>query len=251
MSVKSAVRVFEIMECLATVDEGLTVKDISDQLQLPQSSTFNLVQTMVESGYLVQTANKRYKLGPKFIYIGTRALKSFHLPTEAKPHLERLMKEVEETVFMAVLSGDELVYIAKVDSNRSIKTSAEIGSRKPLYCTGLGKALLSFLPKDQREEILEKIELKAITPKTVIDRAELIHQLDQSKRRGFAIDDEENEEGLYCFAAPIYNADGEIEAAISVAGPKERIKRNESETLTHLLETSKTISESLGYFNKK
>jgi DNA-binding IclR family transcriptional regulator len=161
------------------------------------------------------------------------------------------MSLVEETVFMAVLSGDELVYIAKVDSNRSIKTSAEIGSRKPLYCTGLGKALLSFLPKDQREEILEKIELKAITPKTVIDREELIHQLDQSNMRGFAIDDEENEEGLYCFAAPIYNADGEIEAAISVAGPKERIKRNESETLTHLLETSKSISESLGYFNKK
>jgi DNA-binding IclR family transcriptional regulator len=249
MSVKSAMRVFEIMDCLTEVDEGLTVKEISNKLNYPQSSTFNLVQTMYESGYLIQTASKRYKLGPKFIYIGSRALKAFDLPSEARPYLEKLMHEVEETVFMAVLSGDELVYIAKVDSNRSIKTSAEIGSSRPLYCTGLGKAFLSFLPLSKREEFLDRIELKPITPKTVTDRLKLTKQLDTFKENGYAIDDEENEEGLYCFSAPIFNTDGEVVAAISIAGPKNRITRDELTTVKDLLETSRVISKSLGFFS--
>jgi len=248
MAVKSALRVFEIMECLAEVDDGLTVKELSDELRFPQSSTFNLVQTMVESGYLLQTADKRYKLGPKFIYIGTCALKSIDLPKEAKPYLEKLMNRVGETVFMAVLSGNELMYIAKVDSHRSIKTSAEIGSRKPLYCTGLGKALLTFIADDKREELLNRIEMKAITHKTITNRDEMLRQIEQFKKQGFAIDDEEGEEGLFCYAAPVYNANGEVEAAISVAGPKDRIRKNGDETVKHLLETSKAISERLGYF---
>ena len=250
MSVKSANRVLEILELLADHEQGLTVKEMSDALSFPQSSTFNLVQTLFSDGYLVQSHNKTYKLGPKLIRIGSRALSSFDLHTDARVYLQELMSKVEETVFMAVLSDDELVYIAKVDSNRSMKTSAEIGSRRPLYCTGLGKAFLSFIPKEKREQYLQKTELKALTPKTITDPDELNQQLSHFNSLGYAIDDEENEEGLYCYSAPIYDASGEMVAAISTAGPKERITKDGDKVISELLSTSRRISENLGYFNR-
>jgi len=248
MSVKSANRVLEILELLADHEHGLSVKEISDALSFPQSSTFNLVQTLFTDGYIVQSYNKRYKLGPKLIRIGVRALASFDLHTDARIYLQELMEKVEETVFMAVLSDKELVYIAKVDSNRSVKTSAEIGLRKPLYCTGLGKAFLSFLPKEKREEIYQHTSWEVLTPKTITSPQELEQQLSEFSKMGYAIDDEESEEGLFCYAAPIFDTSGEIVAAISTAGPKERITKNSEEVVAALLNTSGRISENLGYF---
>lgn len=251
MSVKSAVRVFEIIECLVDSDNGLTIKEISTRLSFPQSSTFNLVQTMQEMGYLIQAPDKRFKLGPKFIYIGNRTLESFDLATGSRQHLENLMNKVGETVFMAVQSGIDIVYLAKVDSMQSIKTSAVIGSHKPLYCTGLGKAILAFLSEEKRESLLNQIDLKPVTPHTITNQTKFVEQLDLFKQKGYAIDDEEGEEGLFCYAAPIFDATQKLVAAISTAGPKERITRNESVVVGHLLETSRTISESLGFFNRK
>jgi DNA-binding IclR family transcriptional regulator len=250
MSVKSAIRALEILEVLADHDQGLSVKEMSEALNIPQSSTFNLVQTLYTDGYLVQSYNKRYKLGPKLIRIGSRALASFDLHRDARVYLQDLMEKVEETVFMAVLSDLELIYIAKVDSNRSIKTSAEIGSRKPLYCTGLGKAFLSFLPKEKQEECFEKTNWVALTPKTIVSPEEMRKQLTHFNTLGYAIDDEESEEGLYCYSAPIFGPTGEIVAAISTAGPKERITRNSEKVTAELLNTSRRISENLGYFNR-
>jgi DNA-binding IclR family transcriptional regulator len=242
MSVKSAVRALEILELIADHEQGLSVKEMSEALSFPQSSTFNLVQTL--------SYNKKYKLGPKLIRIGSRALASFDLHRDARLYLQELMGKVEETVFMAVLSNTELVYIAKVDSNRSIKTSAEIGSRKPLYCTGLGKALLAFLPEEKQEECFQQTKWLPLTPKTIVSPDELRQQLTQFNNLGYAIDDEESEEGLYCYSAPVFGAIGEVVAAISTAGPKERITRNSEKVISELLNTSRRISENLGCFNR-
>jgi DNA-binding IclR family transcriptional regulator len=250
MSVKSAIRALEILELLADHEQGLSVKEMSEALSFPQSSTFNLVQTLFSDGYLVQSHNKRYKLGPKLIKIGTRALASFDLHTDARVYLQELMSKVEETVFMAVLSNIELVYIAKVDSNRSIKTSAEIGSRKPLYCTGLGKAFLAFLPEEKQEICFQQTSWERLTPKTIVSPEEMKQQLAHFNTLGYAIDDEESEDGLYCYAAPVFGVTGEVVAAISTAGPKERITRNSEKVITELLNTSRRISENLGYFNR-
>ncbi|WP_027416734.1 IclR family transcriptional regulator [Aneurinibacillus terranovensis] len=247
MSVKSAVRVLEIFELLAGHPNGLTVKEISEALSFPQSSTFHLVQTLFSNDYISQTIMKRYKLGPKLIQLGTRASDSLDLHSDAQPHLEKLMNEVQETVFMAVLSGEEIVYVSKFDNYRSIRTSAQIGSRKPLYCTGLGKAFLTFLPGKERKQLLEHAELKAVTAKTITDRSVLEEQLKQFAKNGYAIDDEESEEGLFCLSAPIFNAAGRMTAAISVAGPKERITSRKQEIVHHLLHAAASVSRSIGY----
>ncbi|MFY4775712.1 IclR family transcriptional regulator [Metabacillus sp. RGM 3146] len=250
MSVKSAQRVLEIFELLIEYPGGLNVKEISESLSFPQSSTFTLVKTLHEAGYVTQDMQKRYKLGPKLIHLGTSAMDSLDIHTEGLPHLQELMRRGEETVFMAVLSVDELVYVAKIDNNRSIRTSAQPGYRKPLYCTGLGKAFLAFIPHEEQVKLLEHIELLPITENTITDKTVLKKQLTEFRKQGYSIDDEENEEGLYCLAAPVYGPMGDVRAAISMAGPKNRMQHRKDKLAEDLLYTAEKISESIGYFPK-
>ncbi|UOR11517.1 IclR family transcriptional regulator [Halobacillus amylolyticus] len=247
MTVKSADRVINILDLLKEFPEGLTLKEIADRLSLPQSSTFHLLQTMEMRQFLSVTERKTYKLGPKLIQIGTRALETLDVNAEAQPYLRQLMENVEETVFMAVMLENELVYVAKVDNYRSVRTSAQIGMRKPMYCTGLGKAFLAFLPEQVKNNILSQIEMPAITKNTITDQDALNEQLLEFRRLGYSIDDEENEGSLYCLAAPIYNAAGEMTAAVSVAGPKNRVYPRQSEIVKELLSTAKAISERTGF----
>jgi len=174
-------------------------------------------------------------------------MESLDISSQGQPFLKKLMEEVQETVFMALLSDDELVYVAKIDNNRSIRTTAQPGYRKPLYCTGLGKAFLAFLPGEKRSEILDKTPLISITDKTITDRKQLETELERFIDAGYSIDDEENEEGLFCLAAPVFGADGTIQAAISVAGPKERMLTRKDFIIDKLLRTSEQISESIGH----
>ncbi|API92985.1 MULTISPECIES: IclR family transcriptional regulator [Virgibacillus] len=250
MSVKSAKRVIEIFELLSRHQQGLTIKEVSEKLNVPQSSTFNLLKTLSTEGYVRQDMLKKYRLGEKLIPLGTIAMESLDIYSIGLPHLQKLMNTVQETIFMSVLSGDELVYIAKIDTNRSIRTSAQPGSKKPLYCTGLGKAFLAFLPEQKREELLQSMELKPITEKTIVNKEELITQLKQFNKNGYSIDDEESEEGLYCLAAPIFGSDRQIVAAISAAGPKERMLSRKDFITQQLMGSARKISESIGYIEQ-
>lgn len=247
MSVKSAERVLRIFELLAQYRDGLTIKEISEILSFPQSSTSNLVHTLLGEGYLSQDSQRQYKLGPKLIQIGTISMESLDVSSQGMPYLKKLMEGVQETVFMAVLFDDQLVYVAKIDSNRSIRTTAQPGKSKPLYCTGLGKAFLAFLPENERKNILDHTELLPITKNTITNRKKLEKELETFADMGYAIDNEESEEGLFCLAAPVFGPDKKIHAAISVAGPKERMINRKDFIVEKLLQTSKKISKSIGY----
>lgn len=247
MSVKSAERVLRVLELLAKSPSGLTIKEVSETLSFPQSSTSGLITTLLENGYITADLFKKYKLGPKLIQIGRVAMDSLDITALGTPFLKKLMEEVEETVFMAVLSGIDLIYVVKIDSNRSIRTTAQPGQRKPIYCTGLGKIFLANLPEQRREEILSQLDLVPITPKTITDINTLKKQLELFAEMGYSIDNEENEEGLICVAAPVFGADHTIQAAISVAGPKERMLKHKKHIVERLLKTSKEIAESIGY----
>ncbi|WP_059102951.1 IclR family transcriptional regulator [Shouchella shacheensis] len=246
MSVKSAVRVLHIFQELSHYPDGRTVKEISESLNIPQSSTFQLINTLLNEGYVtLLPGTKRYKLGVKLIQLGTVAMDQFNLSQLSEPFLRVLMEAVQETVFMATLAKDELVYISKINNNRSIQTTARPGYPKPLYCTGLGKAFLTFLPETQRRELIENLTLAPVTANTITEKDELEVQLAASKERGYAIDDEENEEGLYCLAAPIYGPTGTMQAAISVAGPKERMLKQRPFIIEELTKKASFISNLL------
>jgi DNA-binding IclR family transcriptional regulator len=247
LSVKSAERVLRVFDLLAQHPKGLTIKEISSMLSFPQSSTSGLIETLYTNCYLTNDDFRRYKLGPKLIQLGNAAKESFDLSVQGSPFLKELMEEVQETVFMAILEQSELAYIAKINSNRSIRTTAEPGKSKPLYCTGLGKTFLTFLPENRKSEILSTLRLEPITDYTITKKEDLLKQLECFAEQGYSIDDEENEEGLYCLAAPVYGVDNTIQAAISVAGPKERMLKQKEMIVEKLLDTASKISFGIGY----
>jgi DNA-binding IclR family transcriptional regulator len=249
MSVKSAQRVLRMFELLALHPEGLTINDVSNILSFPQSSTSVLVATLFKEGYLTVDTMKRYKLGPKLIQLGSVAMETMDISSQGLPYLKKLKEDVQETVFMAVLSSRNLVYVAKIDCDRSIRTTAQPGHSKPLYCTGLGKIFLTFLPESERNSILDHIQFEQVTKNTITNRETLEIQLEKFAKLGYSIDNEENEEGLICLAAPIFGADGLILSAISVAGPKERMLKHKDLIIEKLLETSSKIAKSIGYQN--
>ena len=134
--VKSAERVLMVFDLLAQHPKGLTIKEISSILSFPQSSTSGLIETLYTNSYLTVDDFPKYKLGTKLIQLGGAAKDSLDISVQGSPFLKELMEGVQETVFMAILDQFELAYIAKINSNRSIRTTAEPGKSKPLYCTG-------------------------------------------------------------------------------------------------------------------
>ena len=233
MAVKSAERVFRIFELLEQSPEGLTNKEVSSLLGFAPSSTLALLQTMEENGYLSADEQKRYYLGGRLMSLGAVAASRIDLNKIGTPYLKKLMQTVEETCFLGVLSGDEIVYIAKENCERTITTNAGIGSRKPVYCTGLGKAFLAFLPEKESSQIIDRIELKAFTEHTV------------------TVDNQEIEQGLWCMAVPIYDNTGHMKAAISVSGLKQRMVEKKELLKTEMLKTARDLSRDLGYYKEE
>lgn len=246
MVVKSADRTLEIFELLAKNKNGLSVVDISKKLNIPQSSTSNLVKTLHDSGYLTRDETKKYVLGVRLIQLGAVAMESLDIGVVAKPILQRLVDKVQETAFLAIRAQTEVVYILKIDSSPSVNTTAQPGYHRPLYNTGLGKAFLSNMTKKEQNELLSNIELIPVTSYTITNKDNLIEQLEQFKNQGYAIDDEESEYGLYCLATTISTLDKNIEAAISISGLKTRILPDKNAITKYLLDSANEISQKLG-----
>ena len=247
MAVKSAERVLRIFELLQNSAEGLTNKDISTELGFAPSSTLAILQTMEENGYLKVDDGKKYALGGKLVGLGAAAASRLDLARIAAPYMKHLMLALGETCFLAVLSDTEIVYISKERSEQTISTNAQIGSRKPVYCTGLGKAFLAFLPPEESRDIQKKLEFHQYTEHTVKNIEELRRQLHTFRLNGYATDDQEIEDGLWCLAVPVYNGYHRVIAAISVSGPKERMIGKKDRIIDEMLTAGRNLSKEFGY----
>lgn len=247
MGVKSAERVLEIFNILADNPRGMTCKEISGKLGYASSSTFELLKTLLENGYLSINENKKYSLGTMLIRLGNVVNDNLDLKKIIKPHLLELMDIILETIFLGMISKKEIIYIDKVQSSQTVATNANIGSLKPLYCTGLGKVILAHMDKEKVDEILDDMEFVKYTNNTITNKNEFKKKLKEYKRQGYAIDDEEIEEGLWCLSVPIYDSKGEVHLAISTSGPKERMLAKKDFIKDTMLKKSKEISRLLGY----
>lgn len=247
MAVKSAERVLDLFEHLSNLPDGLTAKELSEQLGWAGSSTFELLKTLSEREYLAMDANRRYTLGPRLINLGMSAASMLDINKIAAPTLRKTMELLGETVFLAVLSGDEVVYVAKANSSKTISTNASVGSRKPVYCTGLGKAFLAFMDGSKCDVILDRLQFETFTPTTVRSKEELAQQLAEFRNQGYAVDNGEIEEDLWCVAVPIFDADSRVIAAMSVSGPKVRMLPKRELIVKTMLEASRSISRRCGY----
>lgn len=242
-----------IIETIQAANRPLSIKEIAETLELNKSSLHHHIKTLTENGYLQQDGESRkYDIGLNLVRVGQSYLHRLNVRERGHYFLEQLSRQLNETVHMMVLDRDELVYIDKVDVNHqpgALKCTSFIGLRTDVYSTAAGKVLLSHLQRGALEEILQHLEMRAITQYTITSKTELREDLKRTKERGYALDLQEHVIGLQCIATPILNMHSQCIAAISVSGPITTISKEllESEILQQLEETSYKISQAMGY----
>ncbi|NLC11264.1 MAG: IclR family transcriptional regulator [Firmicutes bacterium] len=247
--VQSVARSLCILEALAEEEKPLTLSELGAKTGLNVATIHRLLHTLMHFGYVQQEDFMgKYKLGVKAFQIGNAALYSLDIRAVARPYIQNLVDYSNETVNLAVLQQGEVVYIDQVASRSMITMFAKVGSRGPCHCTAAGKVLLAFQGEEELEALLEG-GLRSYTPNTIVDPEELKKELEKIRREGYSIDNEELEEGIRCVAAPIYNHENKVIAAISLSGPSARISQEHLQEglLEKIKETALEISKRLGY----
>ena len=224
------------------------ISDLAKRLGVAKSTVHRLAVTLVAEGMLEQNPDTgKYRLGIALFRLGSLVRQRMSVSNEARPLLRELREKINETVHLAVLDGNEIMYVYNFESTQAIRMRSDVGVRKPAYCTAEGQAILAFQPDDVVERVIQH-GLLARTPQTVTDALALKRVLDGVRQRGCAIEDEESELGMRCIAAPLRNDTGEVVAAIGIAGPVSRLsKKTLASFIPHVVETAAAISARLGH----
>jgi len=246
--VKSVDRAIRILELLSE-NNKMGITEISKKLNLPKTTTYDIVSTLHERGILEKDEeNNRYFLGLKLFELGDAARANFELRKIAVPYLKELNSKLDETVHLTVRDNDEVLYIECFESTKRLRTYSVIGVRAPLYCTAVGKALLAFLPDEEINKIVRKKGFIRFTPNTITDEKRLFDEIKKIRELGYSIDDVEHEEGVRCVGAPIRDHTGRVVASISVSGPTQRVTKSKVPQLAKIvMATAEEISSRLGY----
>lgn len=237
---QSVERAFEVLEIMATAGDAVGLSQLAEASGLPLPTIHRLTRTLVSLGYVRQFPSRQYALGPKLIRLGERATRM--IGEWSRPNLAELVKATGETANMAMLDGLMAVYVAQVPSQHSMRMFTEVGRRVYPHSTGVGKALLSQLPDDDVRRIVSRAGMPAQTANTITEPDALIADLALIRRRGYAVDEGEQEIGVRCFAVPVPNAP--TPTAISVSGPAARVTEDSADRIVPLLKrVSKELSE--------
>ncbi|GAA0899869.1 MULTISPECIES: IclR family transcriptional regulator [Streptomyces violaceusniger group] len=240
--VQSLERAFDLLERMADAGGEVGLSELSASSGLPLPTIHRLMRTLVACGYVRQQANRRYALGPRLIRLGESS--SRLLGSWARPYLARLVEETGETANMALLDGDEVVYVAQVPSRHSMRMFTEVGRRVLPHTTGVGKALLADTPPEEVRALLARTGMPAATEKTITSPDGFLEALRQVHEHGYAVDDNEQEMGVRCLAVPV--PDSPAPAAISISGPAGRVTDEATERIVPILkEVAAELSDAL------
>ncbi len=249
-SVQSVERTFDIIENLSSAPQGLTLLELSSDVGLPKSTVHRLLSTLTGRGYITQDPeSKKYLLTLKLFEISSRSLAGFDILSAARPYLQHLSRITNEAVHLVVREGHEVVYIYKEDSSKNtVRMASHIGLHNPMYCTGVGKAIMAYLPRSEQKQIWKATEIIPYTDKTITDYELMLKELDHIKECGYAIDDEEHENDVCCAACPIFDYTNMPYAAISISAPRSRMDndRMEHRIIPELLTATRRISGIMG-----
>jgi DNA-binding IclR family transcriptional regulator len=244
--VRSIRRAIHILDALGKTP-SLSAADLCRTLRAPKSSTYEILSTLAAEG-LVEKVDGEYRVGLRVEELARAARRDRQLGQAARPVIQRLRDELDETVQLTVRDGEEILYVEGSESSRQLRTFFEFGDRAPLHCTALGKAILAFLPPAEAARILRRPSLRAFTPRTLTDPAALARDLARTAARGYSIDDGEHEEGVRCVGAPIRNRDGVVFASLSVSGPTHRVSpARDADIARRVVAAAGEISRRLGW----
>jgi IclR family acetate operon transcriptional repressor len=250
--VQSVERAIRILELVAEQPGRLGVSQLGRRLGVHKATAFRLVSTLADAGLLERVpGGSGYGPGLALVRLATTALADLDVVRQARPVLERLAEETQETVNLGVLEGHEVVNVDQVAGSHAVVNVNWVGKRTPLHCTSNGKVLLAHMPERERERVLAG-PLARPTPRTIVDPETLRTQLLEARSRGFASTQEELEVGLNAVAAPVRGRTGEVEAAVSVAGPVYRVPAERIPGLARTVaEAADEISRRMGYTERR
>ena len=247
--VQSVGRALDLFERLVRSDEPMGLRSLSEVTGLPVGTVHRLLGVLVARGYARQeSGTRRYTVGTVAFDLAERLRQRGSLAEIARPYLHQLMELTGESANLAVLDGQEAVYLAHVAPHRMVRMFTEVGNRAPLYASGTGKVLLAFLPDEQRRALVAGLRLERFTQTTIVDPERLDAALAEIELNGYARDEGEYEEGVYCLALPVYDQSSRVVAAVSVSGPNGRLTPERAQSwLPRMQAIAAALSQALGY----
>lgn len=244
----SAEKLLTVMELLADSDMELGVSDISRTLSMTTSTAHRLLITLEKRGYAEQNPKTgKYKPGMKIVSIGANILNNTNVITVCRPFLEAVSQETGETTHLAIYSLGEIIFVDKVSGSNPSKINSLVGQRRPAYSTATGKVWLAFMKPEKLAQYLEQVQFHPYTPYTVIDKESLLSTIEEIRQKGYGEDQQEADEGLVCFAAPIRDVSGKVVAAMSVSGPNSRLNPKKKDFVEVITRTAEHASQACGW----
>jgi IclR family KDG regulon transcriptional repressor len=256
-TIKAVIKTMKILECLSYERSlGITeltgrVSDRLERIPMDKSTVYRFLVSLMDLGFVYQDPQtEKYGLTLKLFEIGMSVLERLELWREAEPIVKEIARVTGETVHLATLDEDNLVYLGKVESMRTLRVSmmSRVGRSAPAYCTGVGKILLAHLPRERLDYILQKEKPVQYTERTIVRRADLDRELSSIREKGYAIDNEEHEVGVRCVAAPVRNNASAVCGAVSVSVPTVRLPDKEIPRYKEIIvRAAEEISRKMGY----
>lgn len=225
------------------------VAEVAERLRLPKSSAHDLLTSLAQVGLLCRTEKGRYRLGWRLVALSETLLATTELRREARPIMEELAAQYQETIHLAILDDTKVVYVDKLEGKQAVRVElTSLGTRLYPHCSSLGKVLLAYRPEADVKRIIQAGGLPRFTANTITDEAELEAALAKIRKQGYAYDLEEILPDLCCVGAPVRNYMGEVVAAISMSIPSYRFQRSQAQFRSAIVRAGKLVSERLGYY---
>ncbi|MED4600989.1 IclR family transcriptional regulator [Paenibacillus validus] len=241
-------RALILLELVSEKGEGVALAELVKEVDLPKTTIYRLLETLKNRNYVqFDPDTEKYSIGLKTLEIGVLGLHKMQIVEVASRHLRELSEITGETSFLATYNSGETVYLYKIEGSKSISIRAELGMRRPVHCTAVGKAILSTYSREEVDRIIQEKGMTQYTPNTIVDLEQFHEELRNIRIAGYAMDREEIEVGLTCYAVPIYNYTGRSVGTISLGGPASRMIENKNELTRELMEAGLRISQRLGF----
>lgn len=246
MSIMAVERALILLRYITDHEEGLSIREASRNLGYSPATVQKIISALHAQGFVVQDQlTERYHLGPEAIQLGLSALSRLDVRRAARPYLEDLNKETGETVFLAISRSNYAVYVDKVVSDQPIRMDAPLGDDRPLNCTAVGKVLLTGVADEEIAQWNKYFARK--TENSITDIEQLKIEIQSVRQRGWAQDHEEYAYGVVCIAAPVYNHEQKIIAALTVSGPSSRVGQNKELIVELIQQYAQAISREMGF----
>ncbi len=242
-------RTLLILEAAAQREDGTSNAEFSRKLKIPKSSASYILRTLEQHGYLRREGDHgKYRLGMKVLSLSRAALSGVDVCGVALPIMRHLVDQIHITTHLAILDHGEAVYVEKVEPQSFIRMDTWIGRRMEVHSTAVGKVLLAYLDPHQQEAIIRRRGLKKLTPHTITSLPKLMKEFERVCHLGYSVDDEENSLGARCVGAPIFNAQGSVEAALASTGAINDVPRDAVPRIAEMVkDAARRISQQIGY----